>query len=172
MVLENSRSRSPRQHYVWSEKALSIVRSTRIPKKDGALVVQQLQALTGYPEKACWRLAERFGFRRQNTRRVWSQKDLARIIELSETTCIREIARRFETTTCTIYLKIYNHHRSAGHGGMIYTVSAIANLLKVTPATVKQWAWKAGWKSSSSKGAVSPPTSSKTTISNASAGTI
>src|SRR5271157_847611 len=52
MVLENSRSRSPRQHYVRSEKALSIVRSTRIPKKDGALVVQQLQELTGYPAKA------------------------------------------------------------------------------------------------------------------------
>src|ERR1019366_1834201 len=64
MVFDNPRSRSPRQHYVWSEKALSIVRSTTIPKKDGALVVQQLHALTTYPEKACWRLAERFGFRR------------------------------------------------------------------------------------------------------------
>src|SRR5271157_246050 len=96
MVFENSRSRSPRQHYVWSEKALSIVRSTRIPKKDGALVAQQLQELTGYPEKPCWRLAERFGFRRPNARRVWSQEDVARIIELSETTCIREIARRFK----------------------------------------------------------------------------
>src|SRR5271165_1978441 len=73
MVFENSRSRSPRQHYVWSEKALSIVRSTRIPKKDGAWVVQQLQALTGYPEKPCWRLAERYGFRRPNARRVWSR---------------------------------------------------------------------------------------------------
>jgi transposase-like protein len=139
MVFDNSRSRSPRQHYVWSEKALSIVRSTRIPKKDGALVVQQLQALAGYPEKACWRLAERFGFRRPNARRVWSQEELARIIELSETTCIREIAKRFKTTTRTIYLKVYNHHKSAGHSGMIYTVSAIANLLKVTPSTVKQW---------------------------------
>jgi hypothetical protein len=99
MVFENSRSRSPGQHYVWSEKALSIVRSTRIPKKDGALVVQQLQALTGYPEKACWRLAERFGFRRPNARRVWSQEDVARIIELSETTCIREIAERSHQQT-------------------------------------------------------------------------
>jgi transposase-like protein len=101
--------------------------------------VQQLQELTGYPEKPCWRLAERFGFRRPNARRVWSQEDVARIIELSETTCIREIATRFKTTTRTIYLKVYNHHKSAGHSGMIYTVSAIANLLKVTPATVKQW---------------------------------
>src|SRR5271166_2677435 len=67
MVLDNSRSRSPRQHYVWSEKALSIVRSTRIPKKYGAMVVQQLQALTGYPEKPCWRLAERFGMKGVST---------------------------------------------------------------------------------------------------------
>jgi hypothetical protein len=139
MAFDNSHSRSPRQHYVWSEKALSIVRSTRIPKKDGGLVVQQLQALTGYPEKPCWRLAERFGFRRPNARRLWSQEDVARIIELSDTACIREIAKRFKTTTRTIYLKIYNHHKSAGHSGMIYTVSAISNLLKVTPATVKQW---------------------------------
>src|SRR5271166_1649272 len=104
MSVDNFRPRSPRQHYVWSEKALSIVRSTRMPKKDGALVVQQLQALTTYPEKACWRLAERFGFRRPKARRVWSQEDVARIIELSETTCIREIAKRFKTTTRTIYL--------------------------------------------------------------------
>ena len=139
MVFDNPRSRSPRQHYVWSEKALSIVRSTTIPKKDGALVVQQLHALTTYPEKACWRLAERFGFRRPQARRIWSQEDAARIIELSDTACIREIAKRFKTTPRTIYLKIYNHHKRAGHSGMIYTVSAITNLLKVPPATVKQW---------------------------------
>src|ERR1019366_1766793 len=36
MVVDHHRSRSPRQHYVWSEKALSIVRATRMPKKDGA----------------------------------------------------------------------------------------------------------------------------------------
>ena len=139
MAFDNSHSRSPRQHYVWSEKALSIVRSTRIPKKDGVLVVQQLQALTGYPEKACWRLAERLGFRRPNARRVWSQEDISRIIELSETSSIRDIAKRFKTTSRTIYLKIYHHHKTAGHNGMIYSVTVIANLLKVSPGTVKQW---------------------------------
>jgi hypothetical protein len=50
-----------------------------------------------------------------------------------------KIAKRFKTTTRTIYLQICNHQKSAGHSGMIYTVSAITNLLKVTPATVKQW---------------------------------
>ncbi len=140
MLSDKSRSRSPRQHYCWSEKALSIVRSTRIPKKDGALVVQQLRALTTYPEKACWRLAERFGFRRPNARRVWSQEDIERIIELSETSSIRDIAKRFKTTPRAIYLKIYHHyHRAGGRNGMIYTVSVISNLLKVSPGTVKQW---------------------------------
>ena len=140
MAVNISRARSPRQHYCWPERALSIVRSTRIPKKDGALVVQQLQALTGYPEKACWRLAEHFGFRRPNARRVWSQEDIERIVDLSETSSIRDIAKRFKTTPRAIYLRIYHHHRRAGgRNGMIYTVSAISNLLKVSPGTVKQW---------------------------------
>jgi hypothetical protein len=85
-------------------------------------------------------LAERFGFRRPNARRVWSQEDTERIVELSETISIRDIAKRFKTTSRTIYLRIYRHHRRAGgRNGMIYTVSAISNLLKVSPVTVKQW---------------------------------
>jgi transposase-like protein len=103
-------------------------------------VVQQLRAHTAYPEKACWRLAERFGFRRPNARRVWSQEDIERIIELTETSSIRDIAKRFRTTPRAIYLRIYrHHHRAGGRNGMIYTVSVISNLLKVGPGTVKQW---------------------------------
>ena len=140
MVFERSAClRSPRQRYLWPEKALSIVHSTRIPKKDGAFVVKQLREITTYPEKACWRLAERYGFRRPNSRRCWSQEDIARIIEMSDTVSVREIAKRFNTTMRTIYLKIYQHNKTAGHGGMIYTVSAISNLLKVSPSTVRQW---------------------------------
>jgi hypothetical protein len=139
MAFENTRAQLARQQYCWSEKALAIVRSTRVPKKDGVQVVRQLQALTTYPEKVCWRLAERFGFRRPHARRIWSQEDIDRILELSERTAIREIAARFHTTSRTIYLKIYRHQRRVGYGGVIYTASMISNLLKVTPATVKQW---------------------------------
>src|ERR1039458_10875862 len=98
MVFDNPRSRSPRQHYVWSEKALSIGRSTRIPKKDGALVVQQLHALTTYPEKACWRLAERFGFRRPMARRIWRQEDAAIGLQPSDTACVRASAQSCKST--------------------------------------------------------------------------
>jgi hypothetical protein len=139
MVFNTNRKPSARHRYCWSEKALGIVRSTRIPKKDGALVVRQLQELTSYPEKACWRLAERFGFRRPNARRIWSQEDDDRILEMSEKYAVRDIAARFHTTPRTIYLKIYHRQMQVGYGGVIYTVSMIANLLKVTPSTVRQW---------------------------------
>jgi hypothetical protein len=131
--------RQPRQHYCWSEKALAIVRSTRTPKKDGTLVVEQLQALTGYPKQTCWRLAERYGFRRPNARRVWTQEDIHRVLELADKIPVREIAARFHTTSRTIYLKIYRHQRQVGYHGVIYTASMICNLLKVTHATVRQW---------------------------------
>jgi hypothetical protein len=81
---------------VWPEKALSLVRSTRTPKKDGAVVVKQLQEITMYPEKVCWRLAERHGFRRPHFRREWSREDIEQILKMCESDRpVTEIAEYF-----------------------------------------------------------------------------
>ena len=95
-VLPNTQTRSPRQRYVWPEKALSLVRSTRTPKKDGAVVVKQLQEITMYPEKVSRRLAERHGFRRPHFRREWSREDIEQILKMCESDRpVTEIAEYF-----------------------------------------------------------------------------
>jgi hypothetical protein len=140
-VLRNVAKRLPRQRYVWPEKALSLVRSTRIPKKDGAMIVQQLKAITSYPEKACWRLAERHGFRRPLCRREWSQEDFEKIVKMCEADRpVSEIADYFGVSLKTIYQKIFKSGKRAGRSGSIYTVSLIAGVLHVGRPTVKQWA--------------------------------
>ena len=140
VLLSNTPTRSPRQRYVWPEKALSLVRSTRIPKKDGAAVVKQLQELTNYSEKVCWRLAERYGFLRPHHRRPWSQEDIARILKMCESDrSVAEIAEEFGTTVRTIHLKIIRNGKRAERNGSIYTVSLISAVLRVTRATVRQW---------------------------------
>jgi len=91
---------------LWPEKALSLVRSTRTPKKDGAVVVKQLQDITMYPEKVCWRLAERHGFRRPHFRREWSREDIEQILTMCESDRpVTEIAEYFDTTVRTIHQK-------------------------------------------------------------------
>jgi len=139
-VLSNAPTPPPRQRYVWPEKALSLVRSTRTPKKEGATVVKQLQEITSYPEKACWRLAERYGFLRPHHRRPWSQEDIARILKMCESDrSVAEIAEEYGTTVRTIHLKIIRNGKRAERNGSIYTVSLISAVLRVTRATVRQW---------------------------------
>jgi hypothetical protein len=139
-VLSNAPLRSPRQRYVWPEKALSLVRSTRVPKKEGATVVKQLQEITTYPEKACWRLAERHGFRRPHPRREWSREDVERMLKMCDSERpMSEIAEYFGTTVRTIHQKIIKHGKAAKHAGSIYTVSLISSVLHVTRPMVRQW---------------------------------
>jgi transposase-like protein len=126
---------------VWPEKALTLVRSTRIAKKEGATVVKQLQEITTYPEKVCWRLAERHGFRRPHCRREWSQEDIDRILKMCESDrSVSEIAEYFGTTVRTIHQKIIKNGKTVGRNGSIYTVSLISGVLRVARATVRQWA--------------------------------
>ena len=128
-VLRNTPKRSPRQRYVWPEKALSLVRSTRTPKKDGAVVVKQLQEITMYPEKVCWRLAERHGFRRPHFRREWSREDIEQILKMCESDRpVTEIAECFGTTAKTIHQKIIKNGKKVGRNGSIFTVSLISSV--------------------------------------------
>ena len=114
-VLRNTLKRSARQRYVWPEKALSLVRSTRTPKKDGAVVVKQLQEITMYPEKVCWRLAERHGFRRPHFRREWSREDIELILKMCESDRpVTEIAEYFGNTAKTIHQKIIKNGKKVG----------------------------------------------------------
>ena len=139
-VLSNAPTRSPRQRYVWPEKALSLVRSTRIPKKDGAMVVQQLQEITGYSEKPCWRLAGKYGFRRPHPRPEWSREDDERMFTMCDAgRSMAEIAEAFGTTVKTIHMRIIRSGKEGRRSGSIYTVSLITAVLRVTRATVRQW---------------------------------
>ena len=116
-VLSNAPERTPRQRYVWPEKALSLVRPTRIPKKDGAAVVKQLQELTNYSEKLL-AAEERYGFLRPHHRRPWSQEDIARILKMCESDrSVAEIAEEFGTTVRTIHLKIIRNGKRAERNG-------------------------------------------------------
>ena len=131
-VLSNAPTRSPRQRYLWPEKALSLVRSTRTPKKDGAVVVKQLQDITMYPEKVCWRLAERHGFRRPHFRREWSREDIEQILKMCESDRpVTEIAEYFHTTIKTIHQKIIKNGKKVGRNGSIYTVSLMSRSARI-----------------------------------------
>src|SRR5215469_12022555 len=73
-------------------------------QKDGAVVVKQLQEITMYPEKVCWRLAERHGFRRPHFRREWSREDIEQILKMCESDrLVTEIVEYFDTTVRTIH---------------------------------------------------------------------
>ncbi len=139
-VLSNASIRSPRQRYVWPDKALSLVRNTRLPKKEGAAVVKQLQEITNYPEAACWRLADKYGFLRPHPQREWSREDDERIIKMCQDgRSVVEIAAYFGTTVRTIYMKIIRYGKRVERGGSIYTVALICAVLRVSPATVRGW---------------------------------
>src|SRR5215469_15299173 len=102
-------------------------------QKDGAVVVKQLQEITMYPEKVCWRLAERHGFRRPHFRREWSREDIEQILKMCESDRpVSEIAEYFDTTIKTIHQKIIKNGKKVGRNGSIYTVSIISSVLRVT----------------------------------------
>jgi hypothetical protein len=126
-----------RQRYEWPPEAERLARhKPRIPPSS---LVQQLEQMTGYPRDACWRFAHKFGVKRPTRYRSWPQRDQAKVLEMSETRSIQEIARHFGVSIKAIYHVLAKNQRQVSRRSEWFGLNAVARLLTVKPGRVLNW---------------------------------
>ncbi len=126
-----------RQRYDWSPEAEKLVRQK--PRLHPSSLIHQLQKLTGYPLDACWRFAAKFGVQRPTHYRSWSKQDKQKVLEMSETRPIPEIAKHFGVSQKSIYHLVSKQHRRVSRRSEWMGLHAIARLLTVKPPRVRGW---------------------------------
>lgn len=137
---DSPRQRPPavrRQRYDWPPEAEKLVRQR--PRQHPSSLIGQLQKLTGYPLEACWRFASKFGIRRPTRYHTWSARDQQKVLEMTETRTVKEIAKHFGVSSKAIYHVIANNHRVVSRRSECFGLHAIARLLTVKPPRVRSW---------------------------------
>jgi hypothetical protein len=129
--------RRRRQSYDWPPEAEKLARQR--PRIHPSNLIRQLQQLTGYPLDACWRFAHKFGVQRPTRYRSWPRRDQERVLEMSETRPIAEIAKHFGVSAKAIYHVIANNQRQVSRRSEWFGLHAIARYLTVKPARVRSW---------------------------------
>lgn len=126
-----------RQRYDWPPEAEKLARQR--PRVHPSSLINQLQKLTGYPLDACWRFAGKFGVQRPTHYRSWSKLDKQKVLEMSETRPIPEIAKHFGVSQKSIYHILGKYHRLVSRRSEWMGLHAIARLLTVKPPRVRSW---------------------------------
>jgi hypothetical protein len=126
-----------RQRYDWPPEAERLAR--RKPRIHPSRLVEQLQEMTDYPRDACWRFAQKFGVERPTHYRSWPTHDQAKVLEMSETRSITEIAKHFGVSIKAIYHVLAKNQRQVSRRSEWFGLHMVARLLTVKPGKVLNW---------------------------------
>lgn len=126
-----------RRRYQWPQAAEKLVRQK--PRLHPSSLIAQLQQFTGYPLDACWRFAAKHGIERPTHYRLWTEEDQQKVLEMSETRTVPEIAKHFNVTPKAIYHVIADQHRQVSRRSEWFGLHAIARYLTTKPARVRSW---------------------------------
>jgi len=126
-----------RRRYQWPQEAVKLARQR--PRLHPSNLIEQLQRLTGYPLDACWRFAAKHGVERPTHYRLWSDEDQQKVLEMSETRTVAEIAKHFGVTPKAIYHIINDHDRQVSRRSEWFGLHATARYLTTKPARVRSW---------------------------------
>ena len=137
---EPSHTRPPlrrRRRYEWPLEAEKLARHK--PRIHPSRLVEQLQKMTGYPTEACWRFAEKHGIRRPTRYRTWTTPDETKVLEMTETRTVQEIAKHFGVTIKSIYHVLAKHGRQVSRRSELFGLHTVARLLTVKPGKILNW---------------------------------
>jgi hypothetical protein len=123
--------------YDWSPEAERLVRQKQ--RIHPSNLVEQLQAMTGYPLDACWRFAYKFGVKRPTRYHRWTRAEREKVLEMSEGRPVGEIARHFGVSAKAIYHVIARSERRVSRRSEWFGLHAVARYLTVKPARVRSW---------------------------------
>jgi len=126
-----------RQSYDWPPEAEKLARQK--PRIHPSNLIRQLRELTGFPLDACWRFVHKFGIQRPTRYRSWPQWEQEKVLEMSETRPVPEIARHFGVSSKAIYHVVANNQRQVSRRSEWFGLHAIARYLTVKPARVRSW---------------------------------
>lgn len=124
-----------RRRYEWPREAEHIVRQ----KVHSTNIIQQLRHLTGFPEEACWRFAEKRGVRRSTRYRRWLTTEQQKLLEMSESRSVKDIAAHFHCSESAVYHVIHRNQRRVGRGSEWFGLNTAARHLRVKIARLEQW---------------------------------
>jgi hypothetical protein len=126
-----------RQRYPWPREAEKLARQK--PRLHPSNLIEQLQKMTGYPRDACWRFVAKFGVQRPTRYRLWTDEEQQKVLEMSETRPVPEIARHFGVTAKSIYHIIAHHHRQVSRRSEWFGLHATARYLTTKPSRLRSW---------------------------------
>ncbi len=126
-----------RQRYDWPQEAERLARHK--PRIHPSRLIQQLHEMTGYPIDACWRFAHKFGIQRPTRYRSWPTRDQAKVLEMSETRAVHEIAGHFGVSIKSIYHVLAKHRRQVSRRSEWFGLHTVARLLTVKSGRVLNW---------------------------------
>ncbi len=133
----NPQPRRPRHRYHWPREAEKLARQK--PRLHPSNLIEQLQKMTGYPQDACWRFAAKFGVQRPTRYRIWTDEEQEKVLEMSETRRVPEIARHFNVTPKSIYHIIAQHERQVSRRSEWFGLHATAKYLTTKPSRLRNW---------------------------------
>lgn len=125
------------RRYDWPREAEKLVRQN--PRIHPSRLIGQLEKMTGYPSDACWRFAGKFGVQRPTHYRLWTEEEQQKVIEMSETRQVAEIAKHFGVSSKSIYHIIARHERRVSRRSEWFGLHATARYLTTKPARVRSW---------------------------------
>jgi hypothetical protein len=135
--LRNPQPARRRQRYQWPREAEKLARQK--PRLHPSNLIEQLQKMTGYPQDACWRFAAKFGVQRPTHYRLWTDEEQQKVLEMSETRPVPEIAKHFGVTAKAIYHIIAHHRRQVSRRSEWFGLHAIARYLTTKPSRLRSW---------------------------------